>query len=64
MTKKQRDELNKAIMNEFLTSQEDELRKAYREFGRHLEMLQEEMGLSRHEAILFLATMIGQSMRP
>lgn len=62
MTKKERDELNKAVRNEFLAQDEDEMRKGYREFARQLQMAQEEMGLTRYEAIIFLSTLIGNSM--
>ena len=41
---------------------EDEMRKGYREFARQLRLAQEEMGLSRYEAIIFLSTLIGNSM--
>lgn len=62
MTKKERDALNKAIKNEFIDDDEEQMRKGYREFNRQLQMAQEEMGLSRYEAIIFLSTLIGNSM--
>lgn len=62
MTKKERDALNKAIKNEFVDDDEEQMRKGYREFNRQLQMAQEEMGLSRYEAIIFLSTLIGNSM--
>ena len=65
MTEKQRQELNQARLNEFfgVQTQEDELRKSFREMGKQLQLIQEEMGLSRSEAINFLATMFGTSIR-
>lgn len=62
MTKKEREALNQALKNEFLEQDEDEMRKGYREFARQLQMAQEEMGLTRYEAIIFLSTLIGNSM--
>jgi len=62
MTEKERDALNKAIKNEFVDDDEEQMRKGYREFNRQLKMAQEEMGLSRYEAIIFLSTLIGNSM--
>jgi hypothetical protein len=62
MTKKERDALNKAIKNEFVDDDEEQMRKGYREFNRQLKMAQEEMGLTRYEAIIFLSTLIGNSM--
>lgn len=62
MTKKERDELNKAVRNEFCDQEEADMRKGYREFARQLQMAQEEMGLTRYEAIIFLSTLIGNSM--
>lgn len=58
MTKKEREELNKLRMAEFLTTEEDDARRAYREMKLHLQMLQEEMGLTRFEALSFLAAMM------
>lgn len=62
MTKKERDELSKAVRNEFFDQEETDMRKGYREFARQLQMAQEEMGLTRYEAIIFLSTLIGNSM--
>ncbi|MEE3484596.1 MAG: hypothetical protein VZQ98_09785 [Bacteroidales bacterium] len=62
MTKKEREALNQALKNEFLDQDEDEMRKGYREFARQLQLAQEEMGLTRYEAIIFLSTLIGNSM--
>ena len=62
MTKKERETLNQALKNEFLNQDEAEMRKGYREFARQLQMAQEEMGLTRYEAIIFLSTLIGNSM--
>lgn len=62
MTKKEREALNQALKNEFLDQDEDEMRKGYREFARQLRLPQEEMGLTRYEAIIFLSTLIGNSM--
>lgn len=62
MTKKEREALNQALKNEFLDQNEAEMRKGYREFARQLQMAQEEMGLTRYEAIIFLSTLIGNSM--
>lgn len=50
-------------MAEFMTDDENELRKGYRNMKEQLRMIQEEMGLSRFEAITFLATMLGNSIR-
>lgn len=63
MTKKEREELNKLRMAEFMTDNENELRKGYRNMKEQLRMIQEEMELSRFEAITFLATMLGNSIR-
>ena len=63
MTNKEREELNKLRMAEFMTEDEDEMRKAYRQMKNQLEMAQEEMGLTRLEAIMFLANVIGSAMR-
>ena len=65
MTEKQKQELNQARLNEFFGVQthEDELRKSVREMGKQLQLIQEEMGLSRSEAINFMATMFGTSIR-
>ena len=63
MTKKEREALNQALKNEFLDQDEDEMRKGYREFARQLRLAQEEMGLSRYEAIIFLSTLIGNSFK-
>lgn len=62
MTKKERDALKNAIKNEFIDDDEEQMRKGYREFNRQLQFAQEEMGLSRYEAIIFLSTLIGNSM--
>jgi hypothetical protein len=50
------------LKNEFLDQDEAEMRKGYREFARQLQLAQEEMGLTRYEAIIFLSTLIGNSM--
>lgn len=63
MTKKEREALNQALKNEFLDQDEAEMRKGYREFARQLRLVQEEMGLSRYEAIIFLSTLIGNSFK-
>lgn len=63
MTNKEREELNKLRVAEFMTDNENELRKGYRNMKEQLIMIQEEMGLSRFEAITFLATMLGNSIR-
>ena len=65
MTEKQKQELNQARLNEFMGVQthEDELRNSFREMGKQLQLIQEEMGLSRSEAISFMATMFGTSIR-
>lgn len=62
MTKKEREALNQALKNEFLDQDKAEMRKGYREFARQLQLAQEEMGLTRYEAIIFLSTLIGNSM--
>jgi len=62
MTKKEREELKQAVKNEFFDQEEAEMRKGYREFARQLQLAQEEMGLTRYEAIIFLSTLIGNSM--
>lgn len=62
MTKKERDALKNAIKNEFIDDDEEQMRKGYREFNRQLQFAQEEMGLTRYEAIIFLSTLIGNSM--
>lgn len=62
MTKKEKEALDEALKNEFLDSDEEEMRRGYREFSRQLRLAQEEMGLTRHESIIFLATLLGNSM--
>ena len=39
MTKKERDALNKAIKNEFVDDDEEQMRKGYREFNRQLKKI-------------------------
>lgn len=63
MTDEERKDLIQAIKNERLGYDEEEARKGYRQMGEQLTMIQEEMGLSRYEAIIFLSNMIGASMR-
>lgn len=63
MTEKQRRELQKARMNEFLSDDDEIMRKGMRDIGRMIASAQEEAGLNRLEAIYFVATMLGQSMR-
>lgn len=50
MTKKQRDELNKAALGEFFTQEEDELRKGMKQMRQFVEIAVEE-GFTRSEAI-------------
>ena len=64
MTKKEKEALDEALKNEFLDTDEEQMRRGYREFSRQLRLVQEEMGLSRQEAILFLATLLGNSLKP
>lgn len=66
MTNKERDELRKAQENEFfglMGGSETELRKAFREVNKFIEIAQEEMDITRHEALMFMATMMGTSIK-
>ncbi len=63
VTEKQRRELQKARMNEFLSDDDEIMRKGMRDIGRMIASAQEEAGLSRFEAIHFAATMLGSSLR-
>ena len=63
MTEKQRRELQKARMNEFLSDDEEVMRKGMRNIGQLIATAQEEAGLSRFEAIQVVATMLGNSLR-
>ena len=64
MTEKQRKELQKARMDEFMSSEEAELHKMYSDFEKHIRIAQEEMGLSKVEALYFVATLFGNAIRP
>lgn len=50
MTKKEREELNKAVLGEFLSQEESEMRKMFREMRRFVDAAVEE-GFTRAEAI-------------
>lgn len=66
MTNKERDELRKVQENEFfglMGGSETELRKALRETNKFIEVAQEETDMTRHEVLMFLATMIGAGMK-
>lgn len=66
MTNKERDELRKVQENEFfglMGGSETELRKAFREVNKFIEIAQEEMDITRHEALMFMATMMGTSIK-
>jgi hypothetical protein len=66
MTNKERDELRKVQENEFLGlmgGSETELRKAFREVNKFIEIAQEETDMTRHEALMFMATMIGTGIK-
>lgn len=66
MTNKERDELRKVQENEFfglMGGSETELRKAFREVNKFIEIAQEETDMTRHEVLMFLATMIGAGMK-
>lgn len=66
MTNKELDELRKAQENEFfelMGGSETELRKALREVNKIIEVAQEETDMTRHEVLMFLATMIGAGMK-
>jgi hypothetical protein len=66
MTNKERDELRKVQENEFfglMGGSETELRKAFREVNKFIEIAQEEMGITRHEALMFMVTMMGTSIK-
>lgn len=64
MTEKQRRELQKARMDEFMSNDEAEIRKMYSDFEKHIRIAQEEMGLSKVEALYFVATLFGNAIRP
>ena len=58
MTKKDREELRKVALGEFcVDDKKAEMINAMHEAREYLELLQTEMGLSRSEAIYFLAIM-------
>ena len=63
MTEEQRKKLKIAQMNEFLSDDEEVMRKGMRNIGQLIATAQEEAGLSRFEAIHFVATMLGNSLR-
>lgn len=66
MTNKERDELRKAQENEFIGlmgGSETELRKALREINKFIEVAQKETDMTRYEALMFLATMLGAGMK-
>lgn len=57
MNEKDRKALIKAQKGEFYDRTEEELHKAYRDCAKHLQIIEEEMGLTRMEALYFLANM-------
>lgn len=58
MTNKDREELLKVALGEFcVDDKKAEVIKGMREMKEYLELLQTEMGLTRAEAITFIATM-------
>ena len=63
MTKKEREELNKLRLAEFMSDDEEKMLKSYEAMGKQLEMAQKGMGLSRFEAIYFLGVMLGNAIR-
>ena len=66
MTNKERDELRKVQENEFfglMGGSETELRKAFREINNFVGIAQEEANMTRYEALMFMATMIGAGIR-
>lgn len=66
MTNKERDELRKVQENEFIGlmgGSETELRKALREINKFIEVAQKETDMTRYEALMFLATMLGAGMK-
>lgn len=64
VTEKQKRELQKARMEEFMSNDEAEIRKMYSDFEKHIRIAQEEMGLSKVEALYFVATLFGNAIRP
>lgn len=64
VTEKQKRELQKARMDEFMSNDEAEIRKMYSDFEKHIRIAQEEMGLSKVEALYFVATLFGNAIRP
>lgn len=64
VTEKQKRELQKARMDEFMSNDEAEIRKMYADFEKHIRIAQEEMGLSKVEALYFVATLFGNAIRP
>lgn len=61
MTNKEREELRKAYKYEFcVDDKKAEIVNAMHEAREYIELLQTEMGLSRQEAILFIATLGAQ----
>lgn len=66
MTNKERDELRKIQENEFIglmSGSETELRKALREVNKIIKVAQEETDMTRFEALMFMATMIGTGIK-
>ena len=63
MDENTRRKLREAQEREFkgldLSGNEESVREAYRELGKHIRMAQEEMMLSKEDAIIFVATMAG-----
>lgn len=64
MTNKQKKDLQFAVLMEQMNCDcdIDQLKMAYRNLGMQLDVIQEEMKLSKHEALFFLGTMMGQMM--
>ena len=66
MTNKERDELRKVQEDEFIglmSGSETELRKTFRELNKFVEIAQEETNMTRFEALMFMATMIGTGIK-
>lgn len=64
MTEKQRKELQKARMDEFMSGEEAELHKMYSDFNKHLQIAKEEMGLIEFNALYFLGVLFGNAIKP
>lgn len=63
MTKQQRDELNKLRIAEFMSEDEEKMRDGFRQLKELLRHLEEESGMTRMEALAFVASLFAGGMQ-